>query len=86
MSKPEIKSKQMMEKENDYMNQYSRFLKVPQNMGSKIYEEEIGNRIKYGRTQHKIDIRPHVFFGTMKFEIILLIFGFGFAIGNFFET
>lgn len=58
----------MIDKESDYLNYYSKFLKVHQNQGFKVYEEEIGKTIKYGPTQDKIDIRPHFLWVQLNFK------------------
>lgn len=59
---------------------YQKFLKLPESKNREAYKAMKEHRYKYGSTRHKIDLRPRVFFQTMKIEIIMLIFGVGFAI------
>jgi hypothetical protein len=61
---------------------YHKFLKLPESRDRNYYKAMKEHRYRYGSTKHKIDLRPRVFFSVMKVEIILLIFGIGFAISN----
>jgi hypothetical protein len=59
---------------------YQKFLRLPESKSKKYYEAMREQRFKYGQSNHKLDLRPRKFFSIMKVEIILLIFGVGFAV------
>jgi hypothetical protein len=61
---------------------HQKFLKLPESRSKKYYEEMKEHRMKYGMTKHKIDLRPRAFWGIMKVEIILLMFGVAFGISK----
>jgi hypothetical protein len=81
MSKPQNKHDIKTDSENSKLNTYYRMLKVPENKGLKAYDEEKQYRLKHGKTVHLIDMKPRAIFRVMKMEIILFIFGLGFALG-----
>jgi hypothetical protein len=64
---------------------YEKFLNLPEAQNKKYYEQMKEHRYRYGKTNQRIDMRPKVFFKTMKIELILLIFGVSFAISNLFK-
>jgi hypothetical protein len=59
---------------------YQKFLRLPESKNKKYYQAMKEHRFKFGTTKNKIDLRPRTFLSVMKVEIILLIFGVGFAI------
>jgi hypothetical protein len=79
MSKNKLDDWNWEENDQDY---YHKFLKLPESKNKKYYQAMKEHRFKYGSTKHKIDLRPRVFFNVMKIEIILLLFGIGFAISR----
>jgi hypothetical protein len=61
---------------------YHKFLKLPESQDRKYYKAMKEHRFRNGYTKLKLDLRPRVFFNTMKVEIILLIFGISFAVSK----
>jgi uncharacterized membrane protein len=65
---------------------YHKFLRLPESKNKKYYQAMKEHRFKFGTTKNKIDLRPRTFLSVMKVEIILLIFGIGFAISKYLLT
>jgi hypothetical protein len=80
MSKGQTKYDIKTDAENTGLSTYYKMLKIPENKGFKIYDEQKQYRLKHGKTVHLIDFRPRAIFREMKMEIILFIFGLGFAV------
>ncbi len=63
---------------------HKRFLKLPESKDRNYYKAMKEHRYRYGSTKHKIDLRPRTFIKTMKVEIILFLFGVGFAVSKYY--
>ncbi len=61
---------------------YENFLKLPESKNKKYYQAMKEERFKLGDNHLKMDLRPRKFFSIMKVEIIILVFGIGFAISK----
>jgi hypothetical protein len=68
--------------EEDDKDFYHKFLRLPESKNKKYYQAMKEHRFKFGSTKNKIDLRPRTFLSVMKVEVILLIFGVGFALSN----
>lgn len=73
--------------ESDYEAQskeyYEKFMKLP-DAKNKTYSEAMKDaRFKHGKKNFRIDMRPKVLWSNMKIEIILFIFGVGFALSKY---
>jgi hypothetical protein len=76
------KNSQTSDWEQDAKDMHQKFLKLPESKNKKYYDAMKEHRLRFGSTKHRIDMRPRVFFRTMKMEIILLFLGVSFAVSN----
>lgn len=60
---------------------YKKFYKLPEAQDKKYYNAMKEHRYNINGFNQKLDLRPRIFVKTMKVEIIIFLFGVGFAIG-----